>query len=202
MNITLLDPIGACCSLLSTYYFTQARTYAFPTMLLSIVVNSILYYQKGIYAHLGLEVIYFISSVYGWYTWSHPNKVKKKPAVLISKIPLFIKIGFILFALMAIPLLAYALGRWTDSNIPYWDATTTILALLAQWMLCKKWIESWSVWFVRDSLVVVLHWVKNIPFHSATHFIYLMMAIVGYVKWRKIMAKQPAAFENTQLKSL
>jgi nicotinamide mononucleotide transporter len=57
-------------------------------------------------------------------------------------------------------------------------------------MLCKKWIECWGVWFVRDSGVVVLHWFKNIPFHSVTHFIYLIMAVMGYLKWRKIMAAQ------------
>lgn len=188
MTLSLLDPIGAGCSILATYYFTQARACAFPISLLAICVNSILYYQKGIYAHLGLEVTYVVSGLYGWYCWSTHSGTKLMPATrFVTRMPVLMKILFGLLALIGIPLLALGLQTWTDSDVPYWDATTTLLALLAQWMLCKKWIECWAIWFVVDALVVILHWVKNIPFHSLTHLFYLGMAVIGYLKWRKMM---------------
>ncbi len=190
MNISLLDPIGAGCSILATYYFTQARSCAFPISLFAIGINSILYFQKGIYAHLGLEAIYVVSSVYGWYCWSTQTGVQLMPATrFITRMPILTKIVFGVLAVISIPLLALGLQTCTDSDVPYWDATTTLLALLAQWMLCKKWIECWAIWFVVDALVAILHWAKGIPFHSVTHLFYLGMAVVGYLKWRKMMER-------------
>lgn len=183
-----LDFIGASLSLISTYYFTQARRLAWLVGLFAIVLNSILYWQKGVYGHLILESIYFISMIYGWYQWS--NGISNTPSRLIRYLSIQQVGYYVLFALVSILLVAKGLSVFTDSTIPYWDASTTVLSLLAQWLLCRKIIHCWILWFVVDALVALLQFYKGMPFHSAVHWLYLFMAVVGYYRWRQLYAQQ------------
>jgi nicotinamide mononucleotide transporter len=177
-----LDPIGAGMSLVCTYYFTQAKRLAWGLGMVAIAINSVLYWQKGIYGSVMLECIYFLSMIYGWYQWSHHHQKALRP---IRYLTLKECIFLIIVALFAIILMAKALS-FTSSDIPYWDAITTILSLIAQALLCLKIIHCWILWFVVDALMAAMQLYKGIPFHSAIHWSYLVLAVMGYVHWRKI----------------
>jgi nicotinamide mononucleotide transporter len=178
-----LDPIGAGLSLICTYYFTSAKRVAWILGMCAILLNSILYWQKGIYGSLILESVYFLSMIYGWYQWSLKNN---KTSALSIRYLSFKQIAYIcVVACMSILLLAKGLAL-TDSDIPYWDATTTVLSLIAQGLLCLKYIHCWILWFFVDALMASLQLYKGIPFHSAIHWSYLILAVLGYVRWRKI----------------
>jgi len=184
-----LDFVGASLSLISTYYFTQARRLAWLVSLFAITLNTILYWQKGIYGHLLLEGIYFISMIYGWYQWSGTRTKDSRPIRYLS----FKELGYyVLGAIIGTAAIGHTLSTFTDSTIPYWDASTTVLCLIAQWLLCTKVIHCWILWFVVDAMVALLQFYKGLPFHSAVHWLYLIMAVVGYVKWRKLLASQEA----------
>ncbi len=186
-----LDFTGASLSLISTYYFTQARRLAWLVGLFAITLNFILYWQKGIYGHLVLESMYFISMIYGWYQWSAGTTAKQSRLIRYLS---WRHMGYYaLLAICSILLMAKVLTVYTDSTIPYWDATTTILSLIAQWLLCIKIIHCWILWFVVDALVALLQLYKGLPFHSAVHWLYLIMAVVGYYRWRKLFTFQQAA---------
>ncbi len=183
-----LDFVGASLSLLSTYYFTQAKRLAWLISLFAITLNTILYWQKGVYGHLLLEGIYFVSMIYGWYQWS--GNVANKDYRPIRYLSVNEIICYVAGAIIGILLMAKGLSFYTDSTIPYWDASTTILCLIAQWLLCRKVIHCWILWFVVDAMVAVLQFHKGMPFHSAVHWLYLVMAVVGYYRWRKLFAFQ------------
>lgn len=189
-----LDFVGASLSLISTYYFTQACRKAWLISLLAITLNTILYWQKGVYGHLLLEGIYFISMIYGWYQWSENHT--KEDRTLIRYLSLNEMLCYVAMAITGIVLMAQGLIAYTDSTIPYWDASTTILCLIAQWLLCRKVIHCWILWFVVDAMVALLQFYKGMPFHSAVHWLYLIMAVVGYYRWRQLFAFQQT---NTSL---
>lgn len=180
MNI--IDFTGAMLSLTSTYYFTQAKRFAWVIALCAIILNSILYWQKGIYGHFCLEVIYSFSMVYGWFQWQSSNASIRTIRSLSWKEGVF----YGTVACCSILILSKMLIHYTDSELPYWDATSTVLSLLAQWMLCLKIIHCWFLWFIVDAMIASMQYYKGIPFHSAVHWIYLSMAVLGYWKWKKI----------------
>lgn len=188
MTIHWLDPIGACLALLCTYQFAQAKRFAWILGLITIAINSVLYWQKGIYGHLLLEAIYCASMIYGWFHWSIPKENQKSRPIryLILSEVLF----YTALAIIGIGLLAQGLILYTDSDVPYWDATTTCLSLIAQWLLCRKVIHCWILWFVVDVMMACLQFYKGIPFHSAVHWLYLGMAVLGYYRWLSLYKAQ------------
>ncbi len=183
MSITILDPIGSFFSLFATYLFTRASVFAWPVSIGAISINLFLYYDKGIFGHAGLEIIYLITTLYGWWFWRQKKDQTSTPIIRMPQIAKKWLIALVPVAIIVQTMVLKALG----SNIAVLDASTTILALVAQWMICRKWIECWTLWFVVDAMVVVVHAIKGLPFHSLTHFLYLGFAIRGHLKWHAIM---------------
>ncbi|MBS0290216.1 MAG: nicotinamide mononucleotide transporter [Proteobacteria bacterium] len=184
-----LDPLGAGLSLVCTYHFTQAKRSAWLLGMLAIAVNSILYWQKGIYGALLLEGIYFVTMIYGWFQWmSSHTATKVRP---IGYLTLKQTIILCFASIASIYIISYLLAL-AGSDIPYWDAITTTLSLLAQLLLCLKIIHCWILWFFVDALMALMQLYKGLPFHSALYWTYLALAVLGYLRWRQIAQTTPS----------
>jgi nicotinamide mononucleotide transporter len=182
-----LDLLGAVLSLLSTLLYTRENINAWPMGLLACGLNFLLYANRGIYADAYLEITYVFITFYGWYQWLYGSK-EKTPIhirhITFHEIILLLSIGAV-----SSGLIGFYLAHYTDSTIPYLDAGTTIFSLIGQWLICKKIIETWLVWFVVDGIYVWLYMHKAIPFHSILMMLYLGIALWGYYRWRQSLNK-------------
>lgn len=173
----LLDLTGASLSLLSTYFFTQNKHCAWQIGIAAICLNIILYTQKGIYGHIFLEFIYFLVMIWGLLHWK-----KNPPTIYRMACNTWLWVGGT--TLIIFILYAGFLVHYTKSTIPYWDAITTILSLLAQTLMIYRVLMCWVIWFVVDALIAILQWQQQMPFHSLVTFLYLGLAVRGYVYWK------------------
>ena len=176
-----LDIIGAVFSFISTLFYIRASTHAWPASLIAISINIALYMLTGLYADTLKEGIYWASCILGWYWWLHGGINKEKLAIT----KLTAKHGLVLSGVagFSICLLAFALMHFTNSQVPYWDATTTVLSLIAQWLICRKIIACWILWFIVDALYTGLYFYKGLPAHGILLIVYTAMAVIGYVVW-------------------
>lgn len=180
-----LDFLGALLSLASTLLYTRENIIAWPVGLLACSINFVLYAKHGIYADAYLEIAYVFITFYGWYQWLYGAKDHaslKIRHIRINEAWLLLSIG-----IGSSALIGFYLSHYTTSNIPYLDATTTVFSLIGQWLICKKIIETWLVWFVVDGIYVWLYLHKAIPFHSLLMMLYLAIALFGYYRWDKSM---------------
>ena len=176
---------GAVFSLLSTLFYVRADKRAWPLGVVATSLNSILYGLTGIYGDMALEGIYFISMFYGWYQWDRGSK--NDDALPVSHITWRMVVVLSMIAVIGIFVVVSLLKHYTNSQVPYFDATTTVLSLIAQWLICKKIIETWILWFFVDAMYVGLYSYKGIPAHSVLLVIYLGLAVVGYVRWYRLI---------------
>jgi nicotinamide mononucleotide transporter len=182
--IQALDISGAVFAFISTVYYVKADNLAWPTGLISSSFNIILFALTGIYGDMGCEVIYFVSMFYGWYFWTHSKgNQTERPITHLTRKQFF---TLTTLALTGITLLSLFLWKYTNSQVPLWDASTTVLALSAQWMICRKIIQCWYLWFIVDALYIGLYFHKGIPAHGILFMVYLGLAIAGFLNWRRI----------------
>ena len=151
------------------------------------------YYRAGIYADFMLNIYYFIIAVYGYLCWKgfiKSRNVKKNSTLQISHIPAKrLLFCFIIFGLIYSGI-AYWLINFTDSTVSYWDALNTSLSIVAMWMLAKKYIEQWIAWIIVDIISVGLYFYKDRVFYGVLYTIYVVVAVFGYFKWKKLMLAQ------------
>ena len=57
------------------------------------------------------------------------------------------------------------------------------------WALARKYTEQWLFWIVVDAVSCYLYIIKGIPFKASLYGLYVVIAVMGYVKWMK-MARQ------------
>ncbi len=151
----------------------------------------VLYYQKGLYADCGMEFYYLSMTIYGWWHWMHPSKA---PSLgegvgdrLISHFPLRLALLWIIITCVAWLSLYVFLSRCTDSTVPLADSFTTALSFVGIWALARKYVEQWLIWIVVDVVTCFLYFHKDIPFKASLYALYVIIAIWGYRRWRRMM---------------
>lgn len=147
----------------------------------------VLYYQKGLYADCGMEFYYLAMTIYGFVAWMrHKQKTADLPIRHMPKNTALIWLGIGLAAWLVIYLI---LSNFTNSTVPVADAFTTAFSIVGIWALARKYLEQWFVWIVVDIVTSVLYYHKDIPFKASLYALYVVIAVLGYFKWRKMMEK-------------
>ena len=151
-----------------------------------------IYYKAGLYADFGINIYYLGAAVYGWLVWKYGTRTKENKELPITHMPIrsWLKTGIVFC--MALFLIAWLLINFTDSDVPWWDSFTTALSIIGMWMLARKYVEQWWVWIVVDVVCVGLYIYKNLHFTAALYALYTIIAIFGWLNWKKLMKKQQA----------
>ena len=150
-----------------------------------------LYYSHGLYGDAGMAVYYTLAAVYGWTVWKFGKKRKQKegeemPVTFMPKRLYPIATVFFVAAWVAT---WFVLSRYTNSNVPVLDGFTNALSFVGLWALARKYTEQWLFWIVVDIVSCYLYIIKGIPFKASLYGIYVVIAVMGYMKWMK-MARQ------------
>jgi len=183
LQTTLLEIIAVIFGLLSVWYSMKVNILVYPTGIVSVIIYVYICFFAGLYADMGINFVYFIMSVYGWYNWTRPRTDKLRlPVTFSSKQHHLIAIGgtIVSFVIIRAVLIAY-----TDSNVPNIDAFTTSVFIVGMWLMAVKKVENWIYWIIGDIVSVPLYFYKGLVFTSFQYFIFLILAIIGYIAWRK-----------------
>lgn len=95
-------------------------------------------------------------------------------------------LGFFLLAWAAT---YYVLVAYTNSTVPLLDAFTNALSFVGLWALARKYVEQWLFWIAVDVVCCYLYVVKGIPFKAGLYGLYVVIAVMGYRKWKALAKK-------------
>jgi len=158
------------------------------------IITSLLYcwvfFEAKFYAGMGLQGYYLIISIYGLWSWRRGGENSSEGETLhvsCTKVNLWVKL-FILNLFLTL-LMYYLLSRYTDSPIPFGDAFTTSLSIIATWMLARKKIEHWLIWIFIDLISSGLYLYRGLYPTVFLFLVYAVMAVIGYYEWRKELVK-------------
>jgi nicotinamide mononucleotide transporter len=147
----------------------------------------VLYYQKGLYADCGMEFYYLSMTVYGYIRW-----IRKSPSHLTGDLRITYFPKRLILPWLAIIAAVWGIIYWllitfTNSNVPVADSFTTALSIVGIWALAHKYLEQWFIWIAVDVVTCGLYFYKDIPFKASLYGLYVIIAVLGYYKWRKMM---------------
>lgn len=182
-----LEIFGFIVGLIYLWYEYHASSRMWIASVIMPAISMWLYYNKGLYADCAMNVYYLAIGIYGYIAWTFGLSRKKKVPVPISHITWPVAAGTALVFAAVYALIALWLVRCTDSTVPYYDAFTTALSIIATWMLARKYIEQWWAWVAVDAVCVGLYIYKGIYLYAALYAAYTLIAFFGYAKWKRLM---------------
>lgn len=180
---SLLEFIAVFFGLLSVWYARNENIMVYPTGLINVGLYVYICLTAKLYADMGINIFYFIMSIYGWYNWSRIDENKKH--IPISFCTIKQHIFSILILIFSFVILYYILKNYTDSNVPVLDSLTTAIFIVGMLLQTLKKIENWIYWIIGDLLVIPLFIYKNLALTGVQFIIFLIIATSGYLEWHK-----------------
>lgn len=180
---------GLVTGLLAVWLLIRQNICTWPIGFAYAFVSVVVFVDAKLYADVVLHVFYVGMNLYGWWYWLFGGRRRKGENLAVIRTPR--RQGFLLVVLSALGVffMGLALSNWTDADFAYWDSLTTVLSFSAMWMMARKYVENWIVWFFVDIVAVVLYLVKGISLYALLYAVYLAMAIFGWLSWRRTMSK-------------
>lgn len=184
--MTVFELIAVAVTLLAVWLTARQVIWCWPTALVSVTMYAVVFYQARLYADMGLQGIYFLLSVYGWWAWLHGGEGRTELSVTLVSWRLR-SLLLLLGAAFAL-LLGTLLHRFTDAALPFMDSTLTSFSLVAQWLMTRKHLENWIVWIAVDVFYVGMFLMKSLYLTAGLYAVFLLLATLGLAEWRRSMA--------------
>ena len=184
----VLEIIAVIFGFLSVWYSKKNKIWVFPTGMISTMIFVYLLLKWELLGDMMINGYYFIMSVYGWYIWT--RKVDDSHNTLISRTTKKEKITsiFIFIATLIFVFIVYNyFDKWT-SWVAYVDTITTAIFFVGMWLMAKRKIENWIYWIIGDIISAPLYFYKGFTFTSFQYLIFTVIAISGYLSWKKILS--------------
>ena len=212
----VLEMLAAIFGVASVFYARKENILVFPTGIISTGIYVYLLSQWSLYGDLIINIYYTLMSIYGWYKW---GKVidDKDSHIVISRTNLKDKLKatgiFVFTSIFVIAVyrhynvmpnnldfresVDYAIEKLTSGNLkdfrmatPFLDTFTTGIFFSAMWLMANKKIENWVLWIAGNIVSIPLYFVKGYGFTGIQYTIFLILAVMGYISWRKIIDEQ------------
>lgn len=173
------------------YFLIKEHIICWLFGVLGSLVSIVLFYRTGLYSESILYVYYVLIGVYGFYHWKKSLQENKNFAITDFSIQTYVYLILLGEALALI--LAYVFDTYTNANMPYLDAHTTVFSFIASYLEAKKKLASWKFWIVINAVTIVLYLNRDLNLYTGLTLVYLVFSFVGYFQWKKKMAQKEKA---------
>ena len=184
-----LELFAVIMNITSVVYAKQNNILVYPTGLIGTGIFVYILLNFSLLGDTIINAYFFSMSIYGWYFWS-----RKKDEVFVNQVSTInrneIKYLFILAisSLIFIYFVYDYFDKWNNWTA-YVDNITTAIFFVAMWLMARRKIESWIFWIIGDLITVPLYFYKGLTISSIQYIIFLILAVLGYISWKKILNK-------------
>lgn len=185
----LLEWFGVFTGLLCVWLAAKNNIWNWPFAIASVAIYIFIFFESKLYADMGLQVYLLAMNIYGWYYWSkqRENPGQERPIARITKTEIMLSfIGVAVFTLG----LGLLLHKNTDASFPFVDSFCTATSIIAQVFLARRVLENWLIWIFVDIIYVIVYFSKDLYATGLMYAIYMAIALMGYIDWRKIYREQ------------
>ncbi|MEZ4905048.1 MAG: nicotinamide riboside transporter PnuC [Spirosomataceae bacterium] len=164
--------------------------------LLNVTLAFVLFYQIQLYPDMFLQVFFFVTNIIGWWQWKFPKAAEANLNNELAISKLSAQQWFVLgFGGVTCTFLmggfAKNLHEWLPSlfsrpsAFPYMDSFTTVMSIVATFMLIRKKIEAWYLWLLIDIIATYMYYLKEVKLYALLYLTFCFIALFGAYHWTK-----------------
>jgi nicotinamide mononucleotide transporter len=183
-------------SLLMVGFNLLVNPLGWPLAIISSVLYGVLFARSRLYGEAVLQLVFVVVSAWGWWQWVRGLDAPAQALGVraLSKNGRMAAIGI---TLMIWPLLAFVLDHITDSDVPYCDALPTAGSLVGQWLLGRKWVETWPCWLAVNAASMALFAYKQLWLTVILYGVFAVLSMWGWHQWRRLAASLANGLSET-----
>lgn len=158
-----------------------------PLAIASSLLYFLLFWNSRLYGDASLQIFFALIGAWGWWQWlrgSAADGAALRVTALAPRDRFLVALAW----LLAWPLTALFLRRYTDTDVPWWDAFPTAGSVVGQWLLGRKHFENWPAWIVVNTVSVGLFAYKGLWLTALLYAVFIVMSWAGWREWRRLAA--------------
>jgi nicotinamide mononucleotide transporter len=193
---TFLEYIAVFSGIASVWYSKKENILVYPVGLVNTIIYVYLSVKGELYGEASVNFYYTVVSIYGWIIWARKNEQNRHVLVVTTSSGRQWSGQILFFAAFYVAIYAalfYLKRAFYANTIPWADAFASATAYTGMWLMAKKKVESWFWWIATDFASVPLYYVKGFVFTSVYYFILLILAVSGWLEWKRRAALQRVA---------
>lgn len=186
---------------LAVWLSVKENVWSWILGLVNVCLAASMFFQIQLYPDMFLQGFFFITNIMGFWFWKFPKveEANSKNELKISK--LTVKASFIL--IITGLFFTFLLGTFSEniheilpnffslpSAFPYMDSFTTVMSIVATFMLIKKKVEAWWLWLVIDIISTYMYFIKDVKVYAMLYFVFCIIALFGALEWTKKWNKE------------
>lgn len=178
-----LENLGIVTSLICIWLNTQQNVWGWFWAIVSSAIYSVIFYQARLFSDMGLQGVFILLSIYGWYSWLFGSK--EKTVLFVSNIPTKLSVICLGFFLIFTLISGYLFSQYSQASLPYLDSSLTAISLIATWMTARKYLENWTLWMFANIAYVGMFLYKGLNGTAVLYVLLIVLAVKGYRDWVK-----------------
>ena len=185
-----LELFAALLGIISVWYARKENILVFPFGIANVLIYVYICFIARLYANAGINVVYLISNIYGWYMWSRTDADSQKLQITRNS-PKQILFSWTAVALIyvAVFFLLRFVNRtdteYIQSYLPYIDSFNTAFFLVATILMALKKLENWQFWIIGNIVSIPIYASQGLYFTSGQYTVFLVLAILGWRVWKR-----------------
>ncbi len=182
--VTWLELVAFVLSLWMVFANMRVQLIAWPLAIASSLAYLVLFAHSKLYGEAGLQVVFVLVAAWGWWQWKFGRQADGS-ALTVRRIDGRTGLIVIAATCAAWPLLGLTLRRFTDTDVPFFDALPTAASVAGQWLLGKQFVENWLVWLGVNIVSVALFAYKGLWLTVVLYALFALLSIVGWRAWKQ-----------------
>lgn len=176
--------------LFSVWFAKKDNIWVFPTGIISTAIYVYLLLKWALLGDMMINFYYVVMSIYGWYCWT-----RKKGDSVVFPIAVMAKAEkrtafYIFVATEIFVVLVYTIFKYQITWISVIDIFVTGLFFVGMWLMAKRKIENWIFLIIGDIISIPMYFVKGYSFTSILYLLLTIIAIFGYLEWKRILLER------------
>jgi len=184
---TLLELFAVTMNIFSVIYAKRNSILVYPTGLIGTGIFVYILYNFSLLGDMIINFYFVLMSIYGWYYWAQRKDGEVLHNVSRTSTKEYYTILILaITSLLSIYFIYNFYDKW-DSWTAYVDTITTAIFFVAMYLMARRKVESWIFWIIGDIITIPLYFYKGLTISSIQYLIFLILAILGYISWKKIL---------------
>lgn len=181
--VTWLELVAVVLALVMVGCNIREIHWGWPLAILSSLLYCALFWRHRLYGEAFLQIVFAVVALWGWYEWLRGRRADGS-ALRVTRLTTR-GIGLALLACAVLwPALALALLRFTDTDVPWWDAFPTAVSLVGQFLLGRKYLENWAAWMAVNAVSIGLFLFKALWLTAGLYLVFLALSVAGWRAWK------------------
>jgi nicotinamide mononucleotide transporter len=162
--------------------------WGWPLAIVSSLMYFALFWRSRLYGDASLQIFFVVIAFWGWMQWLRGGQLATGEPLRVQRLSPSGRAWTIGATLLLWPLTGLFLLRFTDTDVPWWDAFPTAASVVGQVLLGRKYLENWLMWIIVNLVSIGLFAYKGLWLTLALYAVFIALSVIG---WRAWAAQKP-----------